>query len=106
VLTEVVLGMVRPEGLEPPAYRFEACRSIQLSYGRVRNECSSPPPMDHVFEPSGLPPSLPADACPSAANSPADSIIRPAQRRMRCRTWNTSRIRSPADSFVARQWPC
>jgi hypothetical protein len=28
-------GVVRPEGLEPPAYRFEACRSIQLSYGRV-----------------------------------------------------------------------
>ncbi len=28
-------GMVRPEGLEPPAFRFEACRSIQLSYGRV-----------------------------------------------------------------------
>jgi hypothetical protein len=27
-------GLVRPEGLEPPAYRFEACRSIQLSYGR------------------------------------------------------------------------
>src|SRR6185436_17779715 len=27
--------MARPEGLEPPAYRFEACRSIQLSYGRV-----------------------------------------------------------------------
>jgi tRNA-splicing ligase RtcB (3'-phosphate/5'-hydroxy nucleic acid ligase) len=26
---------VRPEGLEPPAYRFEACRSIQLSYGRT-----------------------------------------------------------------------
>ena len=26
--------VVRPEGLEPPAYRFEACRSIQLSYGR------------------------------------------------------------------------
>ena len=29
-------GVVRPEGLEPPAYRFEACRSIQLSYGRPR----------------------------------------------------------------------
>ena len=28
--------MVRPEGLEPPAYRFEACRSIQLSYGRLQ----------------------------------------------------------------------
>ena len=28
--------MARPEGLEPPAYRFEACRSIQLSYGRAR----------------------------------------------------------------------
>ena len=27
--------VVRPEGLEPPAYRFEACRSIQLSYGRI-----------------------------------------------------------------------
>ena len=27
--------MVRPEGFEPPAYRFEACRSIQLSYGRA-----------------------------------------------------------------------
>ena len=29
--------VVRPEGLEPPAYRFEACRSIQLSYGRTQN---------------------------------------------------------------------
>ena len=28
--------VARPEGLDPPAYRFEACRSIQLSYGRVR----------------------------------------------------------------------
>ena len=28
-------GMVRPEGIEPPAYRFEACRSIHLSYGRA-----------------------------------------------------------------------
>jgi hypothetical protein len=27
-------SMVRPEGLEPPAYWFEANRSIQLSYGR------------------------------------------------------------------------
>ena len=27
--------MARPEGLEPPAYWFEANRSIQLSYGRV-----------------------------------------------------------------------
>jgi hypothetical protein len=27
--------MARPEGFEPPAYRFEACRSIRLSYGRV-----------------------------------------------------------------------
>jgi hypothetical protein len=26
---------VRPEGLEPPAYWFEASRSIQLSYGRL-----------------------------------------------------------------------
>lgn len=25
---------MRPEGLEPPAYWFEANRSIQLSYGR------------------------------------------------------------------------
>jgi hypothetical protein len=28
---------VRPEGIEPPAYRFEACRSIHLSYGRNRS---------------------------------------------------------------------
>ena len=28
------MGMARPEGIEPPAYRFEACRSIHLSYGR------------------------------------------------------------------------
>jgi hypothetical protein len=26
---------VRPEGLEPPAYWFEASRSIRLSYGRT-----------------------------------------------------------------------
>ena len=26
--------LARPEGLEPPAYWFEANRSIQLSYGR------------------------------------------------------------------------
>jgi hypothetical protein len=31
--------VVRPEGVEPPAYRFEACRSIQLSYGRTVAEC-------------------------------------------------------------------
>jgi hypothetical protein len=29
--------LVRPEGLEPPAYWFEASRSIQLSYGRAPN---------------------------------------------------------------------
>jgi hypothetical protein len=29
------VGGARPEGLEPPAYWFEANRSIQLSYGRV-----------------------------------------------------------------------
>ncbi len=28
--------MARLEGLEPPAYRFEVCRSIQLSYRRRR----------------------------------------------------------------------
>ncbi len=28
--------MARPEGLEPPAYWFEASRSIHLSYGRAR----------------------------------------------------------------------
>ncbi len=33
------LVLVRPEGIEPPAYRFEACRSIQLSYGRDRRVC-------------------------------------------------------------------
>ena len=38
--------MARPEGVEPPAYRFEACRSIQLSYGRVRVLSVSPPSMD------------------------------------------------------------
>ena len=31
----VQLILARPEGLEPPAYWFEANRSIQLSYGRV-----------------------------------------------------------------------
>jgi hypothetical protein len=29
------IQLARPEGLEPPAYWFEASRSIQLSYGRA-----------------------------------------------------------------------
>ena len=36
--------LVRSEGLEPPAYRFEACRSIQLSYERMmwaRTKCAA-----------------------------------------------------------------
>ena len=33
--------MARPEGLEPPAYWFEASRSIHLSYGRA--EALAPP---------------------------------------------------------------
>jgi hypothetical protein len=32
---------VRPEGIEPPAYRFEACRSIHLSYGRASDRLQS-----------------------------------------------------------------
>ncbi len=40
------IEVVRPEGLEPPAYRFEACRSIQLSYGRAiqRSSVADPSP--------------------------------------------------------------
>ena len=30
----ISIFVARPEGLEPPAYWFEANRSIQLSYGR------------------------------------------------------------------------
>jgi hypothetical protein len=33
--------LARPEGLEPPAYWFEANRSIQLSYGRARLRTST-----------------------------------------------------------------
>lgn len=36
--------MARPEGLEPPAYRFEVCRSIQLSYGRASSCIITAPP--------------------------------------------------------------
>src|SRR4051794_4748579 len=34
-MRETKQRVVRPEGLEPPAYWFEASRSIQLSYGRA-----------------------------------------------------------------------
>ena len=49
----VLYFMVRPEGLEPPAYWFEASRSIQLSYGRApirfyREQTTS------KYRPSGL----------------------------------------------------
>ena len=33
-ISQFIETLVRPEGLEPPAYWFEASRSIQLSYGR------------------------------------------------------------------------
>ena len=36
--------LARPEGLEPPAYWFEASRSIRLSYGRVELIVAFPPP--------------------------------------------------------------
>ena len=40
-------GMARPEGLEPPAYRFEACCSVQLSYERrLAEEGRGGPMMD------------------------------------------------------------
>ena len=32
-------SLARPVGLEPTAYRFEVCRSIQLSYGRAFLQC-------------------------------------------------------------------
>src|SRR5260370_41208971 len=34
--------VARPEGLEPPAYWFEANRSIQLSYGRANQLRTNP----------------------------------------------------------------
>lgn len=32
---QIIGGLARLEGFEPPTYRFEVCRSIQLSYRRV-----------------------------------------------------------------------
>jgi hypothetical protein len=51
--TRLLRRLVRPEGLEPPAYWFEASRSIQLSYGRApkpfyREQTTS------KYRPSGL----------------------------------------------------
>ncbi len=34
------MGMVRPEGVEPPTYWFVASCSIQLSYGRTLQRCN------------------------------------------------------------------
>jgi hypothetical protein len=39
--TNLLISKARPEGVEPPTRRFEACRSVQLSYGRVSERSGS-----------------------------------------------------------------
>src|ERR1041385_8737049 len=75
--------VVRPEGLEPPAYWFEASRSIQLSYGRI---ASSYHPRRARFQRDSMVPNKTADGESSTisyASSYASAKLqaRPVPRR-------------------------
>src|SRR4029453_7433174 len=102
---------MRPEGVEPPAYRFEACRSIQLSYGRIANQ-----PIAFLRNLRYLSLSL-ADArihdqrsstsslCEVAPAEPSSSYVdrssRATTRGLRC-TWCLARGRAAGQRAVLR----
>jgi hypothetical protein len=106
--------VARPEGLEPPAYRFEACRSIQLSYGRESDRTlAAPATVEHCgSRVADLPTRVHDVARPSRRERATASVaagscatiefcVGPLVRSMpphRVLTWASSSIGRAADS--------
>ena len=83
--------LARPEGLEPPPCKFEACRSVHLSYGRAplvyhRTRGSYDKYQDNEI-----------DALMPAIAAEANGIVRPSANQQQPNETPSRRLRSRLD---------
>ncbi len=97
--------LARPEGLEPPAYWFEANRSIQLSYGRASSNGDIVSRTPHVLRRNrGI--ELGYTSGMKTAISMPDDVFRKAERLARRTKKSRSQVFTEAvREYIARHAP-